>query len=171
MEALAEVSRVVHPSRILALDPGTTRTAWVLLEDGGPTGHGIMENAEMLRVVGALSQKDNLCAIEMIASYGMSVGAEVFETCVWIGRFVERWSFYSSGPLVRVYRRDVKMHLCGSMRAKDPNIRQALIDRYGGETARGTKKSPGPLYGIKADEWAALAVAVTVYDGAGEGKG
>jgi len=54
------------------------------------------------------------------------------------------------------------MHICGSARAKDQNIRQALIDRYGGkETAIGKKQNPGPLYGIKADEWQALGLAIT----------
>jgi hypothetical protein len=48
------------------------------------------------------------------------------------------------------------------MKAKDANIRQALIDIYGGnDKAIGNKKTPGPLYGIKGDLWAALAVAVT----------
>ena len=58
------------------------------------------------------------------------------------------------------------MHLCGHPRAKDPNIRQALLDRFGPgrEKALGTKKAPGALYGIKGDEWAALAVAITWWD-------
>jgi hypothetical protein len=102
-------------------------------------------------------------AIEMIASYGMAVGAEVFETCVWIGRLVAAWA----GPHTFVHRREVKLHLCGDSRAKDANIRQALIDRYGPgkERAIGKVKAPGPLYGVTADQWS--AVAVTWSDRAG----
>ena len=55
-----------------------------------------------------------------------------------------------------VYRRDVKMWLCGTPRAKDPNIAQALRDKYGDP---GTKKNPGKIYGVKSHLWAALAVA------------
>jgi hypothetical protein len=40
-------------------------------------------------------------------------------------------------------------------------VRQALIDRLG---LQGTKKAPGPTYGIKSHEWAALAVAVYGWD-------
>ncbi len=101
-------------------------------------------------------------AIEMIASYGMAVGREVFETCVWIGRFQE--AIEQHGGLVRlIYRRDVKLYHCQSARANDANIRAALIDRYGPgrERAIGIKRSPGPLFGIKADVWSALAVALT----------
>ncbi|HBC95047.1 MAG TPA: hypothetical protein DCZ10_19680, partial [Pelotomaculum sp.] len=61
----------------------------------------------------------------------------------------------------RVYRKDEKINLCGSMRAKDGNIRQALIDRFG---IVGTKKSPGWFYGVSKDVWAAIAVGVTYYD-------
>ena len=67
-------------------------------------------------------------------------------------------------PISRIGRKAVKIHLCGSMRAKDPNIRQALIDRYGGSSAIGRKATPGPLYGVAGDVWAALAVAVTHAD-------
>jgi hypothetical protein len=63
-----------------------------------------------------------------------------------------------------VYRKDVKLYLCGSLRATDANIRAALLDRFGPgrEIAVGTKRAPGPLYGIKGDEWSALAVALTL---------
>ena len=98
-------------------------------------------------------------AVEMIASYGMPVGREVFETCVFIGRLLQQW--YQTHPpstAQLVYRKDVKMHLCGSPRAKDAHIRQALLDKLG---PVGTKKEKGPLYGVKSHAWAALAVAVT----------
>ena len=52
---------------------------------------------------------------EMVAGYGMPVGAEVFETAFWAGRFSEAWP----GHAERLYRRDVKLYLCGSSRAKD----------------------------------------------------
>jgi hypothetical protein len=99
-------------------------------------------------------------AIEMVASYGMPVGREVFETVRWIGRFQQAWR---DPETVRfVYRKDVKLHLCGSARAKDANIRQALIDKLG---PVGTKAVPGPLYGVKSHIWSALAVAVTALEG------
>jgi hypothetical protein len=145
---------------ILALDPGTTETAFVLYQ-AGPI-HPILEhdkvpNAEVLELLPRFSRLPGVTlAVEMIASYGMPVGREVFETCVWIGRFVQAWQ---PGAHEFVYRRDVKMYLCGSNRAKDGNIRQALLDLVG---PQGTKKAPGPTYGLRGDEWAALAVAVTI---------
>lgn len=147
---------------ILAIDPGTTESAWVLYS---PEKHWVIDKGiEVNEVVnnrfrGAADEFD--VAIEMVACYGMPVGAETFETCLWIGRFIE-----SFGGGEKVYRKDVKMHLCQSMRAKDANIRQSLLDSFGavggGSTPQvGTKKQPGPLYGVKSHIWSALAVAVT----------
>lgn len=99
----------------------------------------------------------NELAIEMIASYGMPVGREVFETCVWIGRFIEAWG--GTYAMTRVTRNEVKNHLCGSSKAKDSNIRQALIDLFG---PPGKKSDPGPTFGLSGDMWAALGVAATV---------
>jgi hypothetical protein len=149
---------------MLAIDPGNEESAFVHYTTGGKVLHfGKVPNRELLaNIVNPQRlihwQTFEHLAIEMIASYGMPVGREVFETCVWIGRFVQAWG----GPHTLVYRRDVKLHLCGQARAKDGTIRQALIDRYGGkERAIGKKANPGPLYGISADVWQALALAVT----------
>lgn len=144
---------------IFAIDPGPTESAVVIYEahERRILRKDKLPNDQVLRLVSDLHPVDvTVFAIEMIASFGMAVGKEVFETCVWIGRFVER-----AQPLITarlVYRMDVKMHLCHTTRAKDPNIRQALIDKLG---APGTKKNPGGTYGVSGDCWSALAVAVT----------
>lgn len=144
---------MIHP--VLAIDPGPVQSAWVLYRDGQIIRAEIEENTILLARLRYWKEHPGpVVVLEMIASYGMPVGAEVFETCVWIGRFLQAWA----GPSRRVFRRDVKLELCGSMRAKDQNVRQALLDRVG---PQGTKKAPGPTYGIHADEWAALGVAVT----------
>ena len=154
---------------ILGIDPGPSETAWALLgDDACVMEFGCLPNAEVLdKIRDYANWHDMRCNIEMIASYGMAVGAEVFETCLWVGRFAAAWDYQArDNPAKLIYRRTIKMHLCGSNAAKDANVRQALIDRYGPgrEKAIGTKKKPGPLKGIAGDVWAALAVAVTAYD-------
>jgi hypothetical protein len=149
---------------LLAIDPGPIQSAWLIYEDGRPTEFGIDPNDVVLAILGE-STADDL-AVEMIASYGMPVGAEVFETVLWIGRMQQLWYGTHDGEAHLVYRKDVKLHLCGSARAKDANVRQALIDRYGPgkAVAVGLTKSRGPLYGVSSHVWSALAVAVTVAD-------
>lgn len=144
---------------LLALDPGTEKTAWLILEDGAIRSHGIDMNGAVLAMLSEnlFKPEPDFIVCEMIAAYGMAVGREVFETCVWIGRF---WQA-THRPFHRTFRKDIKLHLCGTMRAKDANIRQALIDRLG---PQGTKHEQGPTYGIKSHEWAALAVAIHSFD-------
>lgn len=144
---------------VLAIDPGPEQSGWCLYRrDGVVLGSGVKPNDIMIQEV-RYAYAESL-AIEMIASYGMAVGREVFETCVWIGRFQQ--AFRSPSEVKKVYRKDVKLHLCGTTKAKDANIRQALIDIFGGSKAIGKKACPGPLYGVKSHAWPALAVAVTV---------
>lgn len=142
---------------ILAIDPGTTESGWVEFEDGRVLASGVSNNYDLVKNIH--SHPAQKLAIEMISSYGMPVGKEVFETCVWIGRFIEAYRRpLSSMQSFFVYRKDVKLYLCGTSKAKDANIRQALIDRLG---PQGTKANPGPTYGVKSHAWSALAVAVT----------
>lgn len=145
---------------ILAIDPGTDKGAYLLWDPAAEAvrGMGVLPNAELLALLGRVECDGVYC--EMIASYGMAVGREVFETCVWIGR---AWQVCAARGVLfdRVLRQPVKLHLCHSARAKDGNIRAALLDRFG---AQGTKKAPGRLYGVSSHIWAALAVAVYVGD-------
>lgn len=147
---------------ILALDPGPVKTAWIWLQDGVPGMFGHDANDVVLAGLALHNPTEkHVLVIESIASYGMPVGAEVFDTCRWEGRF-EQAAFV---PVLHMKRTDVKLHLCNSVRAKDANVRQALIDRFGGKVlAIGNKKNPGPCYGISGDVWASLGVACTWYD-------
>jgi hypothetical protein len=143
--------------RVLAIDPGPVESAVVLVDGDIVLWFDKASNSDLLRKLATWRFSSHL-VIEEIACYGMPVGKEVFDTVFWSGRFaqafVESWSL-----LPRI---SVKMHLCHDSRAKDANIRQALIDRFGGkQRAIGTKKSPGPLYGISGDCWQALALAIT----------
>jgi hypothetical protein len=155
---------------ILAIDPGNIDSAYVLIDSSyTPIEHAKVKN-EVLREL--IKQKIKEIptlesAIEMVASYGMAVGREVFETCVWIGRYTE--ILESNGiPVTFVYRKDIKMNLCGQTKAKDSNIRIALIDRFAVhdlKNGKGTKSNPDFFANFKADQWAAMAVGVTYLDG------
>lgn len=143
---------------ILAIDPGNTQSAYCLMEKETykPIEFGKIDNEEMLIKLKEL--KYDKLIVEMIASYGMAVGASVFDTCVWIGRFIQA---RTCTDFEYIYRKEEKMNLCYSMKAKDSNIRQALIDRFGDV---GIKKAPGWFYGFKKDIWAAYAVGTTYLD-------
>ena len=140
---------------IFAIDPGTLQSGWVLFDGKGVADSGVSDNYDLLRWVKA-GQGADMLAIEMIANMGMAVGQSTFETVRWIGRFQQAW--HDPEAVKLVYRREVKQHLCGNQQAKDPNIRRALLDLVG---EPGTKKRPGPTYGVTSHAWSALAVAVT----------
>ncbi len=151
--------------KIIAIDPGTNKSAFVVYDqDDGIVSAGTFPNEELLLRLRLNEERCALVVVEMIEGMGMAVGREVFETCVWIGRFID--SFEDGYHFEFVTRREEKLLLCGSMRAKDKNVRQALIDMHGG---RGNKKNPGPTYGVTGDAWSALAVA-TVWDERRKGR-
>jgi len=108
-------------------------------------------------------------AIETMAAMGMAVGQDTFTTQLWAGRFIE--AVDDRGGSIRDLKRpEIKLHLCGQTRAKDVNVRRATMDRFaptggGKEPRKGTKRQPGPLYGVSGnDVWSALAIAVTAAD-------
>jgi len=149
--------------KLVALDPGPEQTAVVVWDDARVLHAEIMPSSSVTAFV-VMQQLPVAC--EHLQCFGMAVGKEVFETAYWIGEV--RHACAALGlEFHRVYRSEEKMALCQSMRAKDANIRQALIDRFG---IVGTKKNPGPLFGIANDLWSALAVAVVCSERLENGK-
>ena len=150
---------------ILAIDPGNRQSAFVVL-DGDTLQPLEFDKIDNYSLLDKLADMEPMhMAIEMVASYGMPVGAEVFETCVWIGRFWQATSWMVSKSYV--FRREEKLAICHSSRANDATIRQALIDRFAPgvpNKGKGTKKEPGWFYGFHADIWQAYAVGVTWAD-------
>jgi hypothetical protein len=68
---------------------------------------------------------------------------------------------------MRIKRIDVKRHICGTMKSKDKDVIQGLVNRFTLDTkgyGKGTKKNPGYFYEFKADIWQAFALAVTYID-------
>lgn len=143
-------------SAILAIDPGTRSSGFVALLDGTVRTSGVLTNDEILSMLPTYGEANFTLAVEMMRARGMPVSNDEMQTLVWIGRFQQAWKRPDDVKLV--YRGDVKMHVCGNMKAKDSNIRAALLDLLG---PQGTKRAPGPTYGVKSHAWAALGVAVT----------
>ncbi len=177
--------------RILAIDPGPTESA-VLRYDSETRDvepFGMMPNLTLAAALPVWRDppKADCLAIEWVSCYGMAVGKDVFDTCRWVGQFEGAWGHNPDAALV--FRREVKLYLCNSVKGKDSNVRQALIDKFGGDkVAIGGKKCPqckgkgwcgrgrpkchecagtgwrippGPLAKIATHLWAALGVAVT----------
>ena len=148
---------------ILAIDPGSKDSAFVLIgDDMKPIEFWKVDNQELINKLYRFPRQH--FALEMVASYGLAVGKEVFDTVFWIGRFWEKADFPNKKL---IYRKDEKMNLCHSMKAKDGNITQALVDRFAygiPNKGKGTKKNPGPFFGFAGDIWQAYACGVTYRD-------
>ena len=162
---------------VLAIDPGNTDSAYALIgPDRRPIHFDKLPNDVLLhrlRLGDLRADKTghgvriDQIAIEMVASYGMAVGADVFETCVWIGRFYQTIADHTGREPALVKRHPVKVHHCHAGNASDANIKQALIDRFASGVrnhGKGTKAAPGWFYGFRSDVWQAYALAVYVAD-------
>ena len=146
---------------ILAIDPGDKESAYCFVDSDTlePGFFGKVPNEELLAYINTFTY--DCIVIERISSYGMAVGRNVFETCEWVGRFTQA---ALPAKAEYNYRKEEKLHICQDSKAKDANIRRALIDRFARhdfQNGKGTKKDPDWFYGFKADVWAAYAVGLT----------
>lgn len=147
---------------VLSIDPGNVDSAYCFIDSDSlkPESFEKTGNALVRAVVD--SGCYDVLVIERVASYGMAVGKDVFQTCEWIGRFTEAGE-RAEKPIHYIYRRDEKLHICGDSRAKDANIKQALVERFARhdfKQGKGTKARPDFFYGFKADVWQAYATGL-----------
>ena len=185
---------------ILCIDPGSRTTGWVILEPRhgplpGLADHGNTTTAEFLKRLRSDPDLDLTAAvIEHVGHYGtgMPAGADVFDTCMLSGRMQEILESGRGVAIEKIRRQTIKTHLCCRATANKSNVRQAVIDRWGGaERAIGGKKCqrckgrgwrgrgrptctacggdgwdivPGPLHGVSDDAWDALAAGVYYWE-------
>lgn len=144
---------------VLGIDPGPT-TCGVVLYDAAArqvTGAWSAVSVEDVLLL-VLQRTDTVVAIERVQAQGQS-GASLLETSEVVGRLQQRALDF--GRAVRLmYRREVlrALDVTGTGN-RDALVRQRIIEAHGGAAAIGTKRAPGPLYGVSGHAWQALGVA------------
>ncbi len=141
---------------VIGIDPGTRESGYVVWDGKKILDKGIMRNELLLDDIrGAFrATSGTYYVVEGVQYFGKPVGSDIFETCYFIGRIMEAAVIPIEGQQRHlVYRKDVKLFLCGTVRAKDKDVRQALIDRLGKEVTKG----------VASHVWSALSVAVYYY--------
>lgn len=145
----------------LGIDPGPELQAWVLLDCIAPIAHGESKLGVMPSVLGAAT---HVC-IEDFVTYRRTT-ADSRETIKAIGAM--RWIAFhmfdrNKASVIEIPRVTILAHFGCTGKGGDANLRAALTDRFGGskQAAWGTKKNPGPLYGLTGShKLAALAAAL-----------
>ena len=178
--------------KYLAVDPGTTESAYCgMNDDYSLRSAAKVPNDKLLQLI-SLGGYDAL-VIECMEARTLNVkkpdpdgkpqppqkvGDETYETCIWIGRFMEA-AYRRNMSVHRVYRSEERRTLVPSKQNKlpplpapvpksiDAQVRMALIRRFARhdrKNGKGRKNCPDVFYGFKTDMWNAFAVGVVHLD-------
>lgn len=160
---------------VLAIDPGPLTCGVVILdrvEGSVPRIRHASAEVSTDSVMGLIDVNVPLgmpVVIEHLSCYGVDFSAVLRDTALISGEFRLRCRQLGREATF-ITRPDVKLHVTQSRKTKDKDIRDALIEKWGGEVAAmGYQKIPGskqrtpkgPLYDISSHAWAALALGVT----------
>ncbi len=135
---------------LMAIDPGTTESAYVMMIDGHPVEFAKIDNYRMLELV---EKWHGRLFIEQFKSYGNPVGDSVFNACIWMGRFIQ---VYDSGAVL-VPRKTYASTFCKGI-SSDAKIKAAMCKLF--NEPQSPKRPVGQLKGMTGDVWQALALAV-----------
>jgi len=154
--------------RILGLDPGTRVTGVVVFDsEEGHDGQvlfadGAMDNALVLQMMerGGLPYEPSRVVIETMSPRGMNLGRDTFDAIFFAGRLYQQAAAQVRNLCLDgvnpVERDTIKRVLLGrtNLPGADSKLRQLLLDEVG---PKGTKRAPGPTYGVSKHAWQALA--------------
>ena len=181
---------------VLAIDPGSTRSGWVVYDcaakrvlAAGDDDNKIVcsliplwtdPSTEKARLVveafashgqasmGAASMCDQavrhkdwslVSKAAMMARTGATAAGNMVEAACWLGMFCAA-AGETPATVAKLTRKDVLKAMHIASKGADAAVRAELIRHFGGKDAIGTKKAPGPLYGVTGDAWQALGLAV-----------
>lgn len=119
---------------ILGLDPGTTKSAYVLFD---PTTQkisslAIEQNESLIKMLRIPNKLVRVFAMETMACFGFVIGQEVMETIRWEGRFMEAMR-HQHVTIFPVKRKQVVTHHTGNAKGGDSAVRAAMRTRFGKE--------------------------------------
>lgn len=114
---------------ILGIDPGTTESAYCLIDNSYRVlAAEKLSNGLLCRVISELMP--SVVAIEEIQSYGNVFGKSTIATCYAIGRFQQKCDDLGLSPYL--YARPVYAKaICGCSKINDSVVRGALDQRFG----------------------------------------
>ncbi len=144
--------KYAHDEMIFALDPGNRKSGYVVVAGEGRKviEAGVEENRALLDRLETMTAELSVLAYEEVVLYGTKF-REVADTAVASGMFIDRFlRFCHGGRVWGQPAQQVRLSVCGSVYAKDPDVRRELIQYY--------QHNPLPK-SVRTHAWSALAVA------------
>jgi hypothetical protein len=149
---------------ILGIDPGEKESGVVLFDRTANRvlwAHHKEQRDLEVDLLMRWSELPDVIVCENIVPMGVPFSRNLRETCRTIDR-LELIAEQRNIHWVPITRNEVKVAICGKCQGiKDANVLAGVQERFGGKAAcKGTKKNPGPCYGVSGHCWQALAAVV-----------
>lgn len=150
---------------VLGIDPGPLKSGIIRWDGKKQWGAEIIDNMDLFAYL--MDAPEDLIVVEiMSSSYSHVAGKDIMQTQLWAGKFLGAFDKYK----IEVFRSQVSKYFCNITGANDAQLKSGIVDivdpmREFGKLGKGTKKNPGPLYGISESHiWDALAYAMYGYE-------
>lgn len=166
--------------RLLAIDPGTTHSAYAMIRDDySIISAAKVSNGELLALVKG-GEWDEMAIECMEARHVVNgvIGAETYDTCYWIGRYMQAAEDRGK-PVHQIYRAQERSRLVPTKKNKlpkhpdyvgagaDSQIRATLIRRFAKhdmKNGKGRAACKDTFYGFAKDMWSAFGIGVVYLD-------